>query len=95
MNYTGVYPLVVCAFKGLGASFYSRLFEVVVLTSCQLAHFPSLDVFGVQLIPQITQSDRCDREMASNVVYPLKLFNSMFSNKDVLLWLCFVVCRLI
>ena len=43
----------------------------------------------VQLIPQITQSDLPDSEMASNVVYPLKLFKSMFSNNGMLLWLLF------
>jgi len=44
--------------------------------------FSSLEWLVVQLIPQITQIDLYDSEMASNVVYPLKLFNSMFSNND-------------
>lgn len=34
-----------------------------------------------------------DSEMAPNVVDPLKLFNSMFSNNDLLLWLfCLFLC---
>lgn len=74
--------------KDFGGPLYFRLFKIIVLSSCQLARLACIDGFGLQLIPTITQSDRFDREMTSDVVYPLKLFNSMFSNNDVLLWLC-------
>lgn len=53
-----------------------------------LALFASLLYNGGAIdTPDNTKCDLADSEMARNVVYPLKLFNSMFLNKAMLLWL--------